>query len=140
MLLLHCVLVGLALLAPSAVSAHDQRPRGKRLWVMSALSLVAASVLDTTSSLGRYEVNPLLRNPQGQFSAHRAVAWKSGAIGGTLLAQFLATRKKPEYSLYRSVAVINFGSTSLASAMAMRNYRNPKVASARTAPSPRETR
>jgi len=118
--------VGLALLAPSAVSAQDQRPRGKRLWVVSALSLAAASVLDTTSSLGRYEANPLLRNPQGQFSARRGAAWKSGAIGGTLLAQFLAARKKPEDNLYRPLTIMNFGATGLVSATAVRNYRQSR--------------
>jgi hypothetical protein len=116
----------MALLAPSAGSAQQPRPRGKRLWVTSALSLAAASVLDTTSSLGRYEANPLLRNTQGRFSAGRAVAWKSGAIGGTLLAQFLAARKKPHDNLYRPLTIMNFGATGLVSATAVRNYRHPR--------------
>ena len=116
----------LALLAPSAGSAQQQRPRGKRLWLISALSLAAASVLDTTSSLGRYEANPLLRNTQGRFSAGRAVAWKSGAIGGTLLAQLVAARKKPDDNLYRPLTLLNFGTTGLVSATAVRNYHQPR--------------
>jgi len=118
--------LGLALLAPSGVSAQQQRPRGKRLWVISALSLAAASVLDTTSSLGRYEANPLLRNTQGLFSAGRGVAWKSGALGGTLLAQFLAARKKPDDNLYRPLTMLNFGAAGLVSATAVRNYYQPR--------------
>jgi len=118
--------LGLALLAPSAVSAQQRRPRGKKLWVISALSLAAASVLDTASSLGRYEANPLLRNTQGQFSASRGVAWKSGALGGTLLAQFLAARKKPESGLYQPLSILNFGAAGLVSATAVRNYQQPR--------------
>lgn len=77
------------------------------------------------SSLGGYEINPLLRNAQGQFSVARGVALKSGAVGGMLVVQFLLTRKRPDSDLHRPLGIFNFSAAGVISAAALRNSRIP---------------
>jgi len=110
------------LLQPSGFG-QTRRPPGKKAWALSAASLAAAAVLDVRSSVGRYEINPLLRNARGEFSLSRGIALKSCAIGGMLLSQFVVTRKMPDANLYRPLAVLNLGASGLLSVTALRNSR-----------------
>jgi hypothetical protein len=103
--------------------AETPPPRSKKFWAVSTAALVAASALDVRSSLGGYEINPLLRNAQGQFSTPRSIALKSGAIGGMLLAQLILTRKMPDSALYRPLGILNFSAAGVVSATALRNSR-----------------
>ena len=62
-------------------SAPAEKARGKKLWWTSVAALAASSVLDARSSWGHRELNPLLQNSNGRFSASSVakVAADSGA-------------------------------------------------------------
>src|SRR5262245_30977598 len=64
-------------------------------WKVTSVALVAAVALDAHSSWGMQEQNPLLRGQNGRFGM-RGVAIKALVAGGTLTAQYLLLRKKPE--------------------------------------------
>jgi hypothetical protein len=88
-------------------------------WVISAVALTAANLLDARSSAGAMEANPLLRNPQGGFSMGRAFAFKSVASGGLLVFEAYLIRKKPEYA--KTSALVNFVSAGALAGVAARN-------------------
>jgi hypothetical protein len=83
---------------------------------LTKIFLIAASVLDVHSSAGLREVNPLYRNPQGQFSMYRAVPIKAGAVAGLLIAE----RKMPRHK--KLWVAFNLGFGSVSAATAAQNY------------------
>lgn len=138
------VTVPLALLLLSQVlsGAEPEKARpGKKLWIASVLALTAASFLDVRSSVGHYELNPLLSDSQGQFNTARAAAYKSAAIGGLIVTEAIWLRKHKATSDLS--ALVNFGGASAMATAAVANRRTPvpavtvwsaHAAPARTAP------
>ncbi len=114
------VILAIALSTPSFAQTSHQ-PRSKKRWVLSAAVLVAANILDARSSLGRQELNPLLRNGRGEFSSGRAVALKSASIGGILAFEAILMRNRPE--LARTSSIVNFVSAGAVTATAINNSR-----------------
>jgi hypothetical protein len=115
------VRVLLAVVVAATVSAGEsQRPRWKKTWIVSAAVMTAASLLDAHSSRGLPETNPFLRNGQGQFSATKGYALKSGATLGIAFLQALVVRKRPE--LYKPCVMLNFSATGAFAAAAWRNH------------------
>lgn len=88
--------------------------------ILSAATLVAASLADAHTSLGRPEANPSSATPKAT-SAPVAVAFKSAAVGGTLALQICLTRSRPH--LRRASSVVNFASAAAFTAAAARNAR-----------------
>ncbi len=114
------IVVILVVVLSSPLLAQDSRqPQSKRMWLLSAVALVAANVLDARSSMGRQELNPLLRNSRGEFAAGRGIAVKSAAIGGALAVQAIAMRRRPE--LRRTSSIVNFVSAGAVATIAVRN-------------------
>lgn len=113
------IIILLVLSCTSTLSAQAKPKRWKKVWVISALAVAGATLLDARSSAGRYELNPLLRDSSGRFSPSRGIALKSGVTAGALLLQVLAARKKPD--AYRTSSIVNFGMTGVFSAVAARN-------------------
>lgn len=109
--------------APPCHAEGDQP--GKKQWILSALALVASNALDVHSSLGRDEMNPLLRSPNGTFNSRRAILIKSAATGGALLVQALLIKKNPDRKLYKPFAITNAVVAGVTAGTAFRNYNVP---------------
>jgi hypothetical protein len=87
-------------------------PTAKRRLTFAAVA--AAQFLDVHSSLGKREANPLLRGPDGRFSAARGAAFKLGILAGLFAVQELQPR--PFWS-WVNVSYAGFSTT-----VAIRNY------------------
>jgi len=106
---------------PALLPARNHPGAPKRLlWKVSLGALVAAQIMDTNSSWGYRELNPILRSPSGAFGA-KAVGIKGGMTAATGLAQWRALRNRPWAStaLY---TVMNFAGAALTAGIAGRNY------------------
>ncbi len=120
----RCILI---ILLPALLFAagRETRPRSRRWWLVSVAALVGAHVLDTASSYGRQEANPLLRRGAGGFDA-RSAGIKAGIVGGVLALQCLALRKAPE--AHRTLAITNFAGSGAMAAIAARNWQSRRGA------------
>jgi len=105
----------ICLVAPHARAESKK----KRIWQISAAVLGAVTIADVHSSLGRHELNPMLRSSNGRFGA-RGIAVKSAIVGGALGAQWLLLRKNPKASGYAAGA--NFAMAAATSAAVARNH------------------
>lgn len=88
---------------------EDARPRasaGRKLWKWSVAALAAGSAVDAMSSWGHREANPLLRGPDGRFSA-RGIGLKAAIAGSAVAAQWALQRKNPGAA--KGMAFANFG-------------------------------
>jgi hypothetical protein len=93
----------------------------KKIWAASAAALVAGAALDASSSAGRIEANPLLRDSRGQFSAAKGIAIKALVTGGVLGVQALVMRKRPEARIEKPAALVNFAVAAALAGIAARN-------------------
>jgi len=112
----------LALLALSMLtaSAQDRPPRN---WSFSVAFFAGAQLMDTMSSRGAMEQNPVLG--RGQFGA-RQMAIKAGIGSGVILAERLIMRKHPETR--RFWMWTNYATGTAIAAVAVRNWRQPSYA------------
>lgn len=115
------VVILVVFLAGSAFGQERPKRNWHRKWIVSAVALTAAHLLDAFSSRGAPEVNPLMRNAQGRFSVGRAFAWKSAASGSMLGVEALLIRKNPETA--KSAAIVNFVAAGAVAGVAFRNTR-----------------
>lgn len=102
---------------------EQKQTKWKKAWAWSAAALMTSVALDTASSMGRQEMNPLLRGPMGQFNA-RSAALKFGIAGALLGSQYLLLKKHPEQAAWATTG--NFAAAGLTSGIAVRNFRLPK--------------
>ncbi len=112
-------------LAPADLrAAAGARPapagRYRDLWLASLTAMIAANVVDSHSSWGYPERNGLLRGSDGTFGS-RAVAIKSGMIGGIAALEWLLTRGRGRGR--GMVAIMNFGASAAITTVAIRNYQ-----------------
>ncbi len=98
------------------------RKRWRRGWIASWAAFAVVNVLDTHSSAGKGELNPLLRAPDGRFSTQRAGIFKAGLGGGLMAFQGWMIKTHPERNMYKPFTVANFGVTGAMGAVAARNY------------------
>lgn len=110
-------------IANAALAESARKGRWRKHFLISAIALAAANILDAHSSLGRYEANPLVRNSQGQFSAGAGFAIKSAGTAGMLLLEVQLMRKKPGLELGKPCALVNFASAGALGAAAIANHR-----------------
>ena len=89
----------------------DKQPIGKNLW--------RASI---QSSWGKRELNGPLAGSTGRFDGRSALL-KLGVVGGVWTLEYLVLRRQP--ALYRKLAFVNFGDSSVTGALAIRNYGVP---------------
>lgn len=90
-----------------------------RAYEWSVVAMGASQALDIHSSMGGYELNPVLG--RGRFGV-RQVSIKAAIVGGGLLVQWIALRKHPEHK--RKVAFINYSVAGATSIVAIRNYKS----------------
>ena len=125
MVWIRTLVVYLAVAAPGFGETRNllehPRPGAKpsRLWRISVAALAAGSAADAWSSWGRAEANPLLQGPGGRFST-KALGFKAAVAGGSVAAQWLILRKRPETA--RAAALTNFGMTAAFAGVAARNH------------------
>ncbi len=104
----------------SAAENPEQAGHGK-LWWSSVAAMVAASVMDTHSSWGRQELNPILANGNGAFGG-RAIAVKVGLAASIAGAQYFLLRGNHRAQKY--VSLTNFGLAGAMAGVAYHNYTN----------------
>ncbi len=110
------------LLALACVAGAAEPNRGwTKHWAVSIGALAGANAADIQASRGGYEANPLLRGPNGRFASGRAIAVKSGIIGGVVLVQWLLSRRHPERR--KAFAVTNYALAGVVTGVAIRNSR-----------------
>jgi hypothetical protein len=98
------------------------QPPAKDVWRVSVAALTVANVLDTQSSWGKRELNPVLANSNGRFGRESALL-KLGLQGGFLGVEYLITRRHNANSkMYRALSVINFGAAAAIGSVAAHNY------------------
>lgn len=90
----------------------------KKAFKASLGALTAATVADTMSSYGKYELNPVLG--RGTFGA-KQTAIKFSITGGLVLVEYLVHRKTDKFD--KAFTVINFAGTGVLAAVAVRNTR-----------------
>lgn len=88
----------------------------ERLYRVSQTTYVAANILDSSSSLGRRELNPLY----GHSFTSRDLAIKGGVTAGSLLLQEWMVRKWPRTR--KVFTYVNFGWTGVYTAVGIRNF------------------
>ncbi|MFN7918755.1 MAG: hypothetical protein U0Q16_01580 [Bryobacteraceae bacterium] len=98
---------------------NETPKRRSTFWKASVAALVASSIADAQSSIGRVEANPILRGPAGRFSG-RSVAMKAGITGVAIGMQWLFLRKSPEGE--KNAARINFAMAGAFTAAATYNH------------------
>lgn len=124
------LLVPLFNLSGEAAAQEPAKRPWRKVWVVSAVALAAATAFDASSSAGRFEANPLLRNSRGEFSASKGIAIKSLITGGTLAVQALLMRKRPDAGLEKACALVNFAAAGAVTGIAVRNGSVPAAAAA----------
>jgi len=100
----------LALLLTFTVAARAQT------WEISTAALIASHALDSASSWGRPEANPLM----GRTFGPRGLGVKVAAVGGLVLVEHRTIRRYP--GARRRFAVFNLVCTAAVSAVAIRNW------------------
>jgi hypothetical protein len=115
-----------AWLAEQKAFLENREPsRPNKMWKASLVALFAASAVDIHSSLGKRELNPLLKGADGRFSA-QGIAIKAAITGGAAAAQWFLVRRNPDSAKYAAIA--NFGMSGMFTAAAVNNYGNRKAA------------
>lgn len=102
---------------------EQKSSKWKKAWVWSAAALMASVAADTASSMGRTEMNPLLRGPMGQFNG-RSAALKFSIAGALLGSQYLFLRKHPDQAAWAATG--NFAGAGMTAGVAARNFGVPK--------------
>ncbi|MBN9661580.1 MAG: hypothetical protein J0H49_25515 [Acidobacteria bacterium] len=102
---------------------EQKQAKWKKAWAWSAAALMTSVAMDTASSMGRPEMNPMLRGPLGQFNA-RSAALKFGIAGALLGSQYLLLERHPEQTAWAATG--NFAAAGLTSSIAVRNFRLPR--------------
>lgn len=84
----------------------------------SLLAVSAATAVDTHSSWGRHELNPVLR--KGPFGPRQA-AVKIGIVGGLAVFEYALVKRSKKYE--KPFVYTNFVAAGVTGAVAARNYR-----------------
>ena len=126
--LLMCTLSTGLTWAENGAGLVERRPvehssRWKKAWAWSAAALAASVAVDSASSMGRPEMNPLLRGSMGQFSA-RSAGLKFSIAGVVLGSQYLFLKRHPEQAAWATTG--NFAAAGLTAGVAVRNFRLPR--------------
>ena len=89
----------------------------------SIAALLAGNTLDSASSYGKYETNPLL----GQHTFNStSIAIKFGMVGALVAGEKIYLHKHPEHATLRTIEIVNFTSAALLTGVAVRNWREVK--------------
>ena len=117
----------LTYISPRPNDKPRKQKRWKKAWIASWVAFAAVNLLDAHSSIGKRELNPLLSNSQGRFSARKAALIKSAVGGGFFAVQWWMARKNREADYYRTFTIANSGMTAGLGMVAVHNYGVPKA-------------
>ncbi len=112
---------------PESLTKVSKR-RWKKAWIASWVAFAAVNLLDAHSSAGRRELNPLLRNSDGTFSARKAALIKSALGGGFFAVQWWIARKNPHTNHYKAFTMATGAAAAGLGVVAARNYGVSKIA------------
>jgi hypothetical protein len=118
-----CVLI-VFLVSTSVTLAEDGQGSGKwakRFWRASIAAVAAGSAVDAQSSLGKHEVNGMLANSHGYFSA-QGIGLKLAIVGAAVGTQQYLLHRHPNVSAYKTGAIINFTVAGALGGVAVHNY------------------
>lgn len=90
-----------------------------RQWAISLAPLFASQALDTASSYGMRELNPLLASPDGSFGV-KAATIKFGVVGALAATEYFVVRKYPRSA--KVFTIVNWTASGATSALAIHNY------------------
>ncbi len=105
-------------LAPVRLASVSES-RDLHRWKLSLVPLAASQVLDSSSSWGMRELNPVLAGPDGRFGARSATV-KLSVVGAFVGIQYLIVKKYPHSA--RAFEKINWAGAALTSSFAVHNY------------------
>ena len=114
--------------AAAVYSPTETRLCWKKAWIASWVAFAAVNLLDAHSSAGRRELNPLLRNSDGTFSARKAALIKSALGGGFFAVQWWIARKNPHTNHYKAFTMATGAAAAGLGVVAARNYGVRKIA------------
>jgi hypothetical protein len=103
---------------PESGRGAIQEP-GRRAWAWSLAPLLATQALDSASSYGMRELNPLLADPNGGFGVKAAVL-KFAVVGALIGAEYLILRKSARSA--RLFALLNWSGAGVTAGLAVHNY------------------
>jgi hypothetical protein len=109
------------LLPPAAepVQQIAARQTAMHRWEISLAPLVASQVLDSSSSWGMRELNPVLANPNGGFGARSAML-KLGTVGALIGVEYLIVKRSPRAAhLFEK---LNWSGAAVTTGLAIHNY------------------
>ncbi len=111
--------------AASDLEEREQRNKRKwkKTWIASWIAFAAVNMLDTHSSVGRPELNPLLRGKDGKFSVGKAALIKAAIGGGFFGLQYWMTKTNPDKNYYKAFSIATGAAAGGLGAVAVRNYR-----------------
>jgi len=109
----------IAVFVLSMLTAYSQ-DHLQRTWNISVAFFAGAQLMDTMSSRGGIETNPVLG--RGLFGT-RQIAIKGGIASGVILAERIILRKHPDTRRFWTWA--NYGTGAAITAVAVRNWNLP---------------
>jgi hypothetical protein len=107
----------LSLLVLSMLTASAQEHR-QRNWNISVAFFMGAQAMDTMSSRGAIETNPVLG--RGQFGARQTLI-KAGIAGGVILTERMIMRRHPDTQRYWTWT--NYATGTAIASVAARNWK-----------------
>ncbi len=113
--------------SPRATDYPRKQKRWKKAWIASWIAFAAVNFLDAHSSAGKRELNPLLSNSEGRFSARKAAMIKSAVGGGFFAVQWWMARKNRDADYCRTFTIANSAMTAGLGTVAVHNYGVPKA-------------
>src|SRR5579864_8863055 len=108
--------IGLLLVLTNVLSAEESLQHRRRIWKWSIAVLAAANAGDAMSSMGRYELNPVLG--RGTFGI-RATGIKISIPAATIGVEYLILRRHPE--AMRKAGWLNFGMAGVTTGVSVHN-------------------
>jgi hypothetical protein len=104
---------------PERERSSTSNAKWHRQWAISLAPLFASQALDSASSYGMRELNPLLASPDGGFGM-KATTIKFGVIGALAASEYFVVRKYPRSA--KVFTIVNWTAAGATSALAIHNY------------------
>ena len=95
------------------------RAAALKSWKISLVPLIGSQALDTASSYGMRELNPLLAGPNGGFET-KAVSIKLGVTAAVVGVEYLIVRRFPRSA--RTISKLNWTTGIVTTGFAVHNY------------------
>jgi hypothetical protein len=106
------------------MSGESLASQSKKLLVASFAAVTAAEVVDSASSWGKWESNPVFG--QSRFGIEKAsVKIELGAA--ILTGQHLLLRRRSSFTAFKAMAAINFASAGVLGGIAFHNSKIPEL-------------